>query len=82
MNNINEWVINWFVENSDAEEEDIKPNIENNYFESGWIDSFEFMNLISDIEDEFEIEFSNDEFQNRDFATINGLIKILKGRMG
>ena len=51
-----------------------------NYFKNGWLDSLKFIELINDVEQEFEILFSNDEFQNRKFATINGLREIITGK--
>lgn len=78
---IQRWLINWFVENSDFSKEDVESNLDSNYFEQGWIDSFSFINFISDMEEKFEISFSNDEFQNREFATVNGLAKIIEGKI-
>lgn len=81
MEEIKNWIIDWFEKNSTATKTDIENNPEENYFNTGWIDSFAFINFISDIEEKFKISFSNDEFQNRDFATINGLTKIIKGKL-
>ena len=80
MEDIKEWLINWFIKNTDVFEEDIRKNTDANYFANGWIDSLAFINFISDIEDKFGISFSNDEFQNRGFATISGLAKIIEDR--
>lgn len=81
MEEIIGWLINWFVENSDFSKEVIENNLDSNYFEQGWIDSFSFINFISDMEEKFDISFSNDEFQNREFATVNGLAKIIEGKV-
>lgn len=81
MEYIKGWLSNWFIENSDFSKEDIENNLDSNYFEQGWIDSFSFINFISDMEEKFEISFSNDEFQNREFATVNGLAKIIEGKI-
>ena len=72
------WLIDWFEKNSDVLRDDIEQNINESYFLRGWIDSLKFINLITDIEEEFKITFSNDEFQNREFATLNGLTDIIK----
>ena len=71
--NVKEWVVQWFAEHVGIETEVIKENLDVNFFHNGWIDSFQFINFISDIEDEFDITFSNDEFQDRSFASINGI---------
>ncbi len=74
---INTWILDWFEENSIASRDVVSKNLNQNYFEKNWIDSLIFVSFIMDVEQEFDIGFSNDEFQNRDFSTINGLIKII-----
>ena len=81
MEEIKNWIIDWFEKNSTATKTDIENNQEENYYNTGWIDSFAFINFISDIEEKLKISFSNDEFQNRDFETIKGLAKIIKGML-
>lgn len=76
MNN-REWVLNWFAENGTADRETLEKNSDVNYFEAGYIDSFVFISLIADIEEDLGIELDNDQFTDRSFATINGLIAIL-----
>ena len=78
-NDIKEWVIAWFEENSSVSREVLEANLDENYFNAGYIDSFVFISLIGDIEEEFEVEFDNDQFTDRSFATINGLVGILDG---
>ena len=68
-----EWLVKWFKNNGEFKCVDIEDHLNENYFEMEYIDSFLFIQLISDIEQEFEIEFRNDQFQDRRFATIDGL---------
>lgn len=77
--NIREWVLTWFEENASVERAVLEANLDENYFNAGYIDSFVFISLIADIEDEFEVEFDNDQFADRSFATVNGLVDILDG---
>lgn len=77
MENLKKYIIDWFLENSFCDIADIENSLDKNYFELGWIDSMQFINFIADIEDDFDISFVNDEFQNRKFATINGLVEII-----
>lgn len=77
MENIKKWLVEWFVENGDVTEDILLENLEANYFNAGFLDSFTFISLIGDIEDEYEIEFDNEQFLDRDFATINGLAAII-----
>lgn len=75
MNHLN-WVINWFAAHGAAEVE-IKEHLDENFFDLGYIDSFAFISLMADIEDEFGVSFDNDRFQDRAFSTIHGLGKAL-----
>lgn len=78
---INDWLIQWFQKNSLASEKEIQEKRNENFFSLGWIDSFKFIILISDIEDHFNVEFNNDDFQNRNFSTLSGLSEIINMRM-
>jgi len=75
------WVIDWFEKNTGLDKDEIEGNIDENYLEKGWIDSFSFINFISDMETHFSIHFSNDQFQDRAFSTINGIVKIIEGKI-
>lgn len=76
------WIVNWFVKNANVEREEILGNLNENYFQLGYIDSFEFITLISDIEDTFDVEFENDQFEDRSFSTIAGMASIIEGVRG
>lgn len=78
---IKDWLITWFKNNTNKSYQEILNKINVNYFEEGWLDSFKFITFIMDIESSFSINFANDEFQNRDFSTINGLVKIISSRI-
>jgi len=75
------WILKWFQDNANVLENEINKDRDENYFMKGWIDSLKFISFISDIENKFNISFSNDEFQNRKFATINGIIQILEDKI-
>lgn len=77
MELIREWIINWFIENSDIEKQELEENISQNYMALKYIDSFGFINFVSDIEEHFDITFENEQFQDRQFSTIDGLSKII-----
>ena len=81
MKKIEKWIIQWFQKNSNIDDKEILDYKDENYFSNGWIDSLKFISFITDIENEFEVNFLNDEFQNRKFATINGIIEIIKERV-
>jgi len=72
-----DWLIEWFDQQTVVNNDTLQNNTDVDYLQEGWIDSMQFIGLISSIEDEFDIEFSNDEFQNRSFATISGLAQMI-----
>ena len=79
--NTKEWLLRWFETNSDLSREEIEKNLQEDYLAKGWIDSFKFVTFVTEIEDEFKITFSTDEFQDRSFATLDGLTKIIEARI-
>ncbi|MCF7800165.1 hypothetical protein K9M16_04160 [Candidatus Babeliales bacterium] len=78
---IKNWLIDWFLRNSKIEKIEIEKNLNINYFDANWIDSFGFISFVMEIEKSFNIRFSNSEFQDREFATLNGLEKIIEKRV-
>ena len=55
MDDIIVWIIAWLEGNKGIKRELIQENLNQNYFEAGWIDSLGFISFISDIELEFDI---------------------------
>jgi acyl carrier protein len=78
---VSDWLINWFQTNTTATQQELQDSPQVNYFEKRWIDSLKFVVFIMDIENHFNISFSNDEFQNREFSTIDGLKNIIMSHM-
>ena len=79
QSDVKEWILNWFESNTEVSRAELEENIDNNYFDREYIDSFQFISLIADIEEEFDISFDNDQFEDRSFSTVSGLIKIVEG---
>lgn len=79
--NVKNWINDWFAQNTNIQKNEIEQNTNQDYFIKGWIDSLKFILLISDMEEHFQINFSNDEFQNREFSTIDGLTKIIEDKI-
>ena len=77
-NRVISWIVNWFEENSDADSSELKRDLNFNYFEQGWLDSFKFISLLQDLEDEFNLELGQEQFLNRDFSSIQGLSSIVE----
>ena len=75
------WIVEWFEKNSSVIKEEVMNNVKESYFDKGWIDSFKFIEFVSSIEQHFDIEFSNAEFQDRNFSTVEGLTKIIQRKL-
>lgn len=71
------WIVNYLVKNCAADDTEVNANLDKNYFLAGYIDSFQFINMISQIEEEFGVEFDNEQFEDKNFSTVNGLAKII-----
>ncbi|MCD7826401.1 MAG: phosphopantetheine-binding protein [Clostridiaceae bacterium] len=52
-----------------------------NYVESGYIDSMGLVQFIATIEDEFGIEFADEDLENPKIHVIGGLIDFIKSKM-
>ena len=72
-----EWLIRWFGTRNSEENEPC--DLSENYFETGRIDSMGIMDLILDVERQFGIKFNEKHFQDRRFATIQGLSELIHG---
>lgn len=80
LESIKRWLAQWLADQAALESTDL-PDLETtNYFQAGWIDSFGFINFVAEIESEFGVQFSNDDFQDRDFSTIGGLARLILAR--
>lgn len=77
---VEDWLVDWFAEHASVERSQIDANRSADYFERGWIDSLQAITLISEVEGTFDVEFSNDEFQNQEFTTITGFAGIIKSK--
>ena len=54
-----------------------KINSDELYIESGAIDSFDMIVLVDFIEENYQIKFSADDFQDIRFFTIKGLVELI-----
>jgi acyl carrier protein len=72
-----DWLLTWFGKRGGTPKGNRELQRATNYFESGFIDSFAVIELIGDAESEFGIQFAEQHFQDRRFATIGGLAEII-----
>ena len=69
--NERDWLDAWFTERN-------KTEVSEDLFEN--IDSFGVIEMILDIEKHFSIRFTELDFQDRKFSTIEGLSEIIRGK--
>ena len=72
------WLVAWLGERGTLPSRDELDGF--NYLTGGVIDSFAVLELVADSEDAFGIQYTPEDFQNRSFATIDGLTAIILAR--
>lgn len=72
------FIINWFIEHSSINKDEIDSAKLKNYLNEGLLDSLSFLELISKSEDYFNIKFTDEDFENEKFYTISGMIDIIE----
>lgn len=80
MDNIQEFLLD-YIQREYSLSDDID-FITFNYVESGYIDSMGLVQFIATIEDEFGIEFSDEDLEKPEIKVIGGLIDIIKSKIG
>lgn len=68
----------WFTKKHDLSSYDDQTLLDVKYFDEGWIDSVEIMNLIMDLEEEFQVRFTELHFQDQRIFSISGLVEIVE----
>lgn len=53
-----------------------------NYVESGYVDSMGLIQFIATIEDEFSIEFEDEELENPEIKIVGKLIELIESKIG
>lgn len=82
QNVIVEWIVSWLADHAGILKDDVEKHLGENYFDLGYIDSFGFIELLDSIESEYGIQFDNEQFEDRKFATISGLAEIIAIAIG
>ena len=70
-------IINYFREKGIPDKVPESGKYDIDYILSGKIDSLGIIEMISEFENEFDIVFTQEDFDNPDFRKIDGLIKIV-----
>lgn len=75
------WLGEWFRENGSVPD-GVLPSLEGlDYFDQKIIDSFGVIEMIAAIETRFKMTFTPEDFQNRQFKTVDGLAEVVVKRM-
>lgn len=77
---IKEWLIDWFSNHSSLSVAELNTASKEDYLKKGIIDSFSFVMLISDIDDEYDVAFTNEDFLDPRFSNIDGLTEMIVER--
>ena len=71
------WMLHFIARNHDISSINEEYLLECNLFEEGFIDCMGIMNMVMELEEEFDFSFTAEDFQDRRFSSILGLKEII-----
>jgi acyl carrier protein len=74
-----QWLCDWFVGRRKFKGDAVKL-LEIDYFDAGLLTSLEVIEFVSEIEDRFGVQFSDQDFQDPRFVTVAGLAELIADR--
>jgi acyl carrier protein len=78
---VQDWLTSWFVARSKIGREaaGIAATAlrKTDYFDAGWLTSMEVVEFVTEIEQQFAMQFSDRDLQDPRFVTINGLAELI-----
>jgi acyl carrier protein len=74
------WLEDWFVRRSKPGDHAGESMLDIDYFAAGWLTSMEVVEFITEIEQKFGMQFSDDDMQDSRFVTIAGLTQLILQR--
>lgn len=74
-----EWLCAWFVTRRKFQGDAAKL-LDINYFDAALLTSLEVIEFVSEIEDRFGVQFSEQDFQDPRFVTVAGLSELIADR--
>ena len=81
---VQHWLTDWFVTRAkiakDASESVRGTLRETDYFEAGWLTSMEVVEFVAEVEQRFDMQFSDRDLQDPRFVTIAGLTELILER--
>ncbi len=73
---IHRWLHDWFLARGKIRDSEIEC-LNTDYFEAGWLTSMEVVEFVTEIEDRFDVQFSDRDLQDSRFVTIAGLAELI-----
>jgi acyl carrier protein len=74
-----QWLIAWFAARSKVGEqpEKIDALCDIDFFQAGWLTSMETVELVTEVEQRFDMQFSDRDLQDPRFVTVHGLAELI-----
>lgn len=84
ISHVQDWLTSWFVVRSKIGGEAVELSADvlhaTDYFDAGWMTSMEVVEFVTEIEQQFDVQFSDRDLQDPRFVTINGLAELILAR--
>jgi acyl carrier protein len=84
ISHVQQWLTSWFVARSkiggEAAEIAATALPGTDYFDAGWLTSMEVVEFVTEIEQQFVMQFSDRDLLDPRFVTINGLAELILAR--
>ena len=75
-----DWLTNWFVARGKLGKSAPAAPHDTDYLEAGWLTSMEVVEFVTEIEQQFRMQFSERDLQDPRFVTIAGLTELILQR--
>jgi len=81
---VQQWLRDWFVARGKIRKTALENGQdtlwETDYLEAGWLTSMEVVEFVTEIEQEFGLQFSDNDLQDSRFVTVTGLTELILDR--
>jgi acyl carrier protein len=77
---VENWLTGWFVARAKIRKNAPETLRVTNYFDAGWLTSMEVVEFVTEIEQRFDLQFSERDLQDQRFVTIAGLADLILER--
>jgi acyl carrier protein len=77
---VEDWLTAWFAQRSKLGKRTVESTVDlvhTNYFDAAWLSSMEVVEFVTEIEQYFDIQFSDRDLQDSRFVTIAGLAELI-----